>query len=174
MRITILDGLRNFLASLPHDGDYVLPEHAAMFEHNPDGVSYRVKKFLAEIGIKTTKPVDGRSREISVKDVHSLRHTFVCLAAESGIPLPIVQSVVGHISPWMTQLYANHATDQAKRERMKDLPALLIPAGAESQKPAAMALPGTAVSVDEFRGLLERMTDENWNGIRERLLAMLS
>ncbi|OGV21107.1 MAG: hypothetical protein A2X47_05645 [Lentisphaerae bacterium GWF2_38_69] len=38
---------------------------------------------------------------------HSLRHTFVTLAEESGIDRRIIQGVVGHGSPVMTGHYSH-------------------------------------------------------------------
>ena len=36
---------------------------------------------------------------------HSLRHTFVSVSANAGVPLPIVQAIVGHSSAEMTNRY---------------------------------------------------------------------
>lgn len=104
------------------DGEYVLPEHAAMYRANPSGISYRVKKFLEGIGIETTKKVPGRSRAVSIKDVHSLRHTFCYFAGVAGIPLVVVQSIVGHMTPEMTAHYTAHADRRTKREKLAALP----------------------------------------------------
>ena len=103
------------------DCDYVFPEHAAMYLKNPTGVSYRVKQFLERIGIQTTRTPKGRSRAVSVKDLHSCRHTFCYFAGLNGIPLNIVQSIVGHMTPEMTKHYSAHATLADKRERMLNM-----------------------------------------------------
>jgi hypothetical protein len=94
-----------------------------MYLENPSGISYRVKKFLEEeCGIVTTKHIEGRSRAVSIKDVHSLRHTFCYFAGVAGIPLVIVQSIVGHMTPEMTAHYMAHADIKTKRDMMKRLP----------------------------------------------------
>lgn len=106
---------------------YVLPAHAEMYLSNPSGVSYRIKAFLEkQCGIATTKVPDGRSRAVSVKDLHSCRHTFCYYAGLYGIPLSIVQSIVGHMTPEMTKHYSAHASLEAKREKMKKLPEFLM------------------------------------------------
>ncbi len=121
VEIPIMAPFEKFLkAEIANSGDseYVFPELAEMYLVNQSGISYRVKNFLESLGIKTTKKVAGRDREISVKDVHSCRHTFCYLAGLAGIPLVIVQSIVGHMTPQMTEHYSAHATREAKQNNM--------------------------------------------------------
>lgn len=115
--------------------EYVLPLHAEMYLHNPSGVSYRVKTFLEEkCHIVTTVKPAGRNRAVSVKDLHSCRHSFCYYAGLNGIPMNIVQGIVGHLTPEMTKLYSNHASLEAKREKMQLLPDFLnLADGAEPQ-----------------------------------------
>ena len=115
--------------------EYVLPLHAEMYLHNPSGVSYRVKTFLEEkCHIVTTVKPAGRNRAVSVKDLHSCRHSFCYYAGLYGIPMNIVQGIVGHLTPEMTKLYSNHASLEAKREKMQLLPDFLnLADGAEPQ-----------------------------------------
>lgn len=116
----LADFLRNQIGI--HD-EYVLPEHADMYLNNPSGISYRVKKFLEDdLHIKTTKKVSGRTRAVSIKDVHSLRHTFCYFAGVAGIPLVVVQSIVGHMTSEMTEHYTAHADRATKREKLSMLP----------------------------------------------------
>ena len=126
-----LDRLREQSALAPEQyRDYVLPVHAEMYLSNPSGVSYRIKTFLEkQCGITTTKVPEGRSRAVSVKDLHSCRHTFCYYAGLYGIPLSIVQSIVGHMTPEMTKHYSAHASMEAKREKMKKLPEFMILTG---------------------------------------------
>lgn len=107
------------------DQDCVLPEHAQMYGQNPTGVTYRVKQFLEKLGIRTTRIVNGRARASSVKDVHSLRHTFAYMAGVYNIPLPIVQSVLGHMSPEMTKHYQAHADREAKQKYLAQMDNIL-------------------------------------------------
>ncbi len=125
LEIPILPPLAAFLdEQKPVSGkhEYILPEHAAMYKKNPSGISYRVKKFLEGLGISTTKQGRGRGRATSVKDVHSLRHTFAYLAGCYQIPLPVVQSILGHMSPEMTKHYQAHADRKAKEKYLANLP----------------------------------------------------
>jgi integrase len=122
VQIPISDQLYSLLAAEPRtDFEYVFPKHAEMYLANPSGVSYRVKQFLEGLGIQTTRIPEGRTRAISVKDLHSCRHTFCYYAGIAGIPLAVVQSIVGHMSPEMTKHYSAHATLEDKRRGMKQL-----------------------------------------------------
>ena len=78
--------LRDNLA-LVSNSEYIFPEHAEMYLKNRTGVSYRVNKFLESVGIERTRVPKGRSRAISVKDLHSCRHTFCYLAGVNNIPI---------------------------------------------------------------------------------------
>lgn len=124
VEVPIMAPLAEFLKEQTgKDPVFVLPEHASMYLENPSGISYRVKKFLEEkCGIVTTRHIEGRSRALSIKDVHSLRHTFCYFAGVAGIPLVIVQSIVGHMTPEMTSHYTAHADIKTKRNMMKKLP----------------------------------------------------
>jgi integrase len=114
---------------------YVLPLHAKMYLENRSGVSYRIKTFLEEkCHIVTLSKPAGRDRAVSVKDLHSCRHTFCYYAGLYGIPMNIVQGIVGHMTPEMTKLYSNHACLEAKREKMQLLTDFLnLADGAETQ-----------------------------------------
>ena len=134
LEIPILPAVSNLLSELseeqkhqPKDefSDYVLPEHARMYcSTNRSGVSYRIKQFLKGLGIVTIRETDG-ARKVSVKDIHSLRHTFAYIAGICKIPLTIVQSILGHMTPEMTKHYQEHATREDAANALRQLPSLL-------------------------------------------------
>ena len=101
--------------------DYVTPELAEMYKENPDGISYRFKQMLNELRIKSVKSFEERSRRISTKDIHSLRHTFCYLHGMQGTPLVLVQSMVGHMDKKMTESYMMHQTEELKRDAIERL-----------------------------------------------------
>ena len=122
VQIPISNQLYGLLTATPRtESEFVFPKHAEMYLSNPDGVSYRVKRFLEGRGIETTRIPEGRTRAISVKDLHSCRHTFCYYAGLAGIPLAVVQSIVGHMSPEMTKHYSAHASIEDKRRGMERL-----------------------------------------------------
>ena len=157
VRIPISDQLYSLLESTPRSkSEYVFPKHAEMYLANPSGVSYRVKQYLEGLGIQTTRKPEGRTRAISVKDLHSCRHTFCYYAGLAGIPLAVVQAVVGHMSPAMTAHYTAHASIEDTRRGMKRLsfqPAELPPPNEEPERAEARRLVGT-MPLDELRALL--------------------
>ena len=137
VEIPIMPPLRDYLLQLQTataKSEYVLPKHAEMYLNNSSGVSYRIKQFLEnKCRITTTKTLEGRSRAVSVKDLHSCRHTFCYYAGLYGIPLSIVQSIVGHMTPEMTKHYSAHASLSAKREQMRQLPEFMMLTGLETR-----------------------------------------
>ncbi len=131
VEIPILPGLyRHFQEMyLAHpDSPYVFPELAEMYSKlsTQQVISAEVKKLLHEVGINDTeKTVEGYARKVSTKDIHSFRHTFVYMASIHGIPLPVVQSIVGHLNPEMTKHYMDHAGRDARLAYMRQLPSYI-------------------------------------------------
>lgn len=119
--IPIVPPFRPFLIDLyeKRTDDYVLPQHHDMYIKNPFKISYRIKRFLEGLGITTTKEIAGRARAMSVKDIHSCRHTFASICGSHGVELAVVQSVLGHMTPAMTEHYMRHATEEQKRKALE-------------------------------------------------------
>lgn len=139
IEIPIMPGLYRHLQDMfleSPDSPYVFPELAEMYS-NPNRqrvITENVKRLFHKIGIDDTqKEVDGYARRVSVKDVHSFRHTFVYMASIHGIPLPVVQSIVGHLNPEMTKHYMDHAGRDARLAYMKQLPAYITGGAAIEQ-----------------------------------------
>ncbi len=147
------------------DSEFVFPELAQKYQVNPGGIGPAVKRFFDEIGIADTqKQIQGYARQLSAKDIHSFRHTFVYLAALNNIPFPIVQSIVGHASPAMTKIYMDHSRRQDKERAFRQLPAYLQ--SAPKPKKADIRI--------RLSRLLARITPENLERYRPRLEKMLS
>jgi integrase len=49
---------------------------------------------------------------------HDLRHSFITLMGERGVPLPVVQAMVGHMSTTMVRYYT-HISNRAAREAVE-------------------------------------------------------
>lgn len=106
------------------EGEYLFPELHSL---NDSLVSTMFSNFLEEIGIPHTK--NGRC----VKGIHSFRHTFVYLAAKGGIPINIVQAIVGHATQTMTMHYSQHASLEDTKKSLTKLPSFLT-MGVESNR----------------------------------------
>jgi integrase len=171
VEIPIMPPLYNFFIeqqAISGNEKYVLPEHAQMYIKNQSGITWRIKKFLESLGIKTTKKVPGRSRAISIKDVHSLRHTFCYYAGVYGIPFLVVKDIVGHVSPQMTELYQKHADNRMKREKLMQMPdfmsltaenTLELSSPAIEQERSKLAELAMTVDIKKVRAALKLLTD---------------
>jgi integrase len=69
---------------------------------------------------------------------HDLRHTFITLMAESGVPLPVVQAMVGHMSTAMVRYYT-HISNHAARTAVE-----LLDAKLKSKRSEALGLWGNS------------------------------
>ena len=121
------------------DSAFILPNVAERYKNNHSGISKDISKLLAHVGIATTIDADKetrrKQRKVMDKDgheqivknrvcqysMHSFRHTFVSFCANAGVPLAIVQSIVGHGSPAMTRHYT-HISQEAAQGAINALP----------------------------------------------------
>lgn len=119
----VLSGL---LKTIPADKrkGYVLPDTAETYKRDASAVSKQIQRVFEANGIKTQSDEKSASGKAQI-DVgfHSLRHTFVSLSANAGVPLAHVQSIVGHANPAMTRYYY-HESLSALRGAVAALPAL--------------------------------------------------
>lgn len=122
--------LRTMLAETPAAArkGYVLPELAEMYQRDRAAVTDRIQAVFKKCGIATAKKEAGKRAQLDV-GFHSLRHTFVSLAANAGVPLAVVQKIVGHGSPLMTEAYFHEST-AASAAAVNTLPDLSQPAAA--------------------------------------------
>lgn len=89
-------------------------------------LSKRIKTFLEDdLGIVTTVQPENR-RSISIKDLHSMRHVFCYYAGKVGIPISVVQSIVGHMDERMTAYYQNHVQEETQHQELEKLPSVLL------------------------------------------------
>ena len=117
LRKLLLEQLKN-----NENSRYIFPELAEIYLSNPKRIGKEVKNFFKRIGINSTVcSIPGYKNRVSVKDVHSFRHTFIYLAAVNNIPLPVIQSIAGHSSSEMTRHYMDHATREEKSRQLKKL-----------------------------------------------------
>lgn len=101
--------------------NYILPEIGKMYTQSPHRVSFNLEKIFKAAGIQMSVVVDGRRCKVPEATFHSLRHTFVSMAANAGIPLHIIQSIVGHESRAMTWHYY-HEDEGMLREAIATIP----------------------------------------------------
>ena len=110
---------------------------------------------------------NAQGRRVSVAGFHALRHTFVSLAADAGVPLAVVQAIVGHAGEAMTRRYY-HAGDAALRAAAAALPDVRAPRSARSSTPVAEKKASPAAMAG-----LEGMTDEELRALARAVRALL-
>ena len=143
----------------------VVPGILEEYTRDPSAFSGKIQRIFRGAGIETSADTGRRRRSVNV-GFHSLRHTFVSLAANAGIPLAVVQAIVGHTTANMTAHYF-HVADSSLRAAADSLPditgatarAALPPPAAD--RPALPAPPpATADRLAAFRALVREATPE--------------
>ena len=102
---------------------YLVPDMAATYERDTSAVAARIRRAFEAAGFKTRAEVDGYANAVAKVGFHSLRHTFVSLLGNSGASLALVQSLVGHANPMMTEHYF-HAQTAALANAVGRLPSI--------------------------------------------------
>lgn len=106
-----------------HPSQCVLPTLSEWYKKTKWRVSEGLKRIFAAANITTSVRIEGRRYKAPEATFHSLRHTFVSLAANAGVPLTIIQSIVGHESTAMTRHYY-HESEAALQTAIAALPDL--------------------------------------------------
>ena len=96
---------RTLLAGPRYVAGRILPRISALYECGSWRVAHGLTKIFKAANITTSVKLEGRKHRTPEATFHSLRHTFVSFAANAGVPLHIVQSIVGHESTAMTRHY---------------------------------------------------------------------
>ena len=95
--------------------DYVNPAVAELYLNRNWELDDRLRRIFRRANIAMNVRMTGRSRRSVVASFHSLRHTFVSLSANAGVPLAAVQAIVGHTSTAMTRHYYHENEDALRR-----------------------------------------------------------
>lgn len=163
--------------------EYVLPEIAALYHRRIDLVTDLVQNHFKACGIELHKPGTGndgkhqkagetgtvRKRAVVEVGFHSLRHTFVSLCRASNAPLSVVESIVGHSSPAMTQHYT-HTGELAAGHAVAALPFVI---GNDNTPPKGSPT-DPATILREAQRLAKSLTAKNWKATRSELLGLLA
>jgi len=102
---------------------FVNPAIAELYKSKKWQLDEGLRKIFKAANITMSVRMEGRCRKTVVASFHSLRHTFVSLSANAGVPLPVVQSIVGHCSTAMTRHYYHENLD-ALRKAVDAIPAV--------------------------------------------------
>lgn len=102
---------------------FVNPTLADWYKNSKWRISHGLELIFKAAHIETSVKIEGRRTRTPEATFHSLRHTFVSLAANAGVPLPVVQSIVGHSSTAMTRHYY-HENEDVLRQAVSAIPAI--------------------------------------------------
>ena len=129
----------------------VLPRVCELYQASRSRVSDELSRIFKAANITMSVKIEGRRHKTPEATFHSLRHTFVSFAANAGIPLHFVQSIVGHESTAMTRHYY-HEDVAGLRRAVDAIPTLgrttddsgkSRPASCAEAHPPCPGLPGT-------------------------------
>lgn len=110
----------------------VLPTVSDLYQRMRWRVSQELARIFTRANITMSVRLEGRNRKTPEATFHSLRHTFVSFAANAGVPLHIVQSIVGHESTAMTRHYY-HENITALRSAVNAIPSFGSGSGQSSR-----------------------------------------
>ncbi len=162
VRIPIHPALRSVLTMQPKDGEYVLPKSADLYLRDPTNLTKKMNTLLHAVGLDTNEKVDGYKHRVAKYGFHSFRHSFVSTCGELGIPQSVVQELVGHFSPEMTQHYF-HLRDDTARKAIAMFPGAGDPATetakVETSKVDAAVKALAGLSKEELRTVLDKLKD---------------
>ena len=109
----LLEALQGWLAVRPWEFEWVIPNDAGKPYYDRDLLRRRLWPVCDQLGI----PRFGW---------HSLRHTFSTSGGNSGVPLPVLQYLLGHASVETTMIYT-YPLLEAERKAVEQIAALLLP-----------------------------------------------
>ena len=138
---------------------YVNPKVAEYHIMTRWRVDEGLRKIFNAAGITMSVHVEGRKRKHVLASFHSLRHTFVSISANAGVPLPVVQSIVGHCSSAMTRHYYHENLD-ALRSAVASIPVI----GKREKGKGKSGAVGWGMR-DEIRGEWERTSSNPFSSI---------
>ncbi len=107
------------------DGEFLFAVERELYSANAGNVTAPMQEFFRSCGIVTNEEAENGERRRAIVRVgfHCLRHSFVSLCAKAGAPQHVVQRLVGHGSPAMTEHYT-HLDDGQKQAAVQALPDL--------------------------------------------------
>lgn len=93
---------------------YVMPGLVADYARHRSLVSRQVQAAFTAAGITTQSAPEQGKNTVCRVGFHSLRHSFITVCEESGIPAAVVASLVGWSSLNMRQVYTHVGVDAAR------------------------------------------------------------
>ncbi len=109
----LLEGLRVWLAVRPEGSEWLFPNDAGKPYYDRNLLRRKLWPLCDQLGILPF-------------GWHSLRHTFSTYGGNSGVPLPVLQYLLGHASMETTMIYT-HPLLEAERKAVEQIASILLP-----------------------------------------------
>ncbi len=139
----------------------LLPEIAMTHQFNSSLLSSRIQKGFQDADIQTQDKTPGKRAKAPL-GFHCLRHTLVSKVGNAGVPLAVVQSLVGHGNLMMSNAHY-HLDDAAAKQAINATPSLYL-ALANTEAPSAHPEPSGAVAP---KAPLRRRPKALWSSYRQ-------
>ncbi len=121
VEIPMSDVLHSTLISWTRISEYVLPQVADRYQHNPSGISHDTKRLIEAAGFQATDAGESRRlRNVSRLGFHAFRHSYVSMLIANGVNPLVVRDLVGHSSVDMTARYT-HVALETKQQAINSL-----------------------------------------------------
>ena len=100
VEIPMSDVLFEALKTIPQESEYVLPQVAERYKHNPGGISRDTKKLIEAAGFQAVDEGETRRlRNVSRLGFHAFRHSYVSMLINSGVNPLVVRERSVHDVP---------------------------------------------------------------------------
>lgn len=116
----IMEGITRWLAQRPGGSEWLFPSEAGTPYSDRNLLTRKVWPICDKLGIKRF-------------GWHSLRHTFATCGGDSGVPVSVLQAILGHTTLDTTWLYL-HSMHNAKRTAVEQVARHLWPTVAQVRK----------------------------------------
>lgn len=158
IHVPIHPELLKMLDALPRKTEYVHP--AAAEEYRTRYIQLHLQKIFSKIEGHNRTPNRDETvkRKITLVSFHSLRHTFVSICKNAGVPDAVVMSIVGHGNSAMTRHYT-HIGDESARAAIAKIPTI-------GQEQTAKR----ELTAFEIMQLVQEMTPDTWQEIRRTII----
>ncbi len=110
---SVLTALGQWMVIRPKGTEWLFPNRAGLPHHDRNLIRREIDPVCKRLGI----PRFGW---------HSLRHTFSTYNGNTGVPMPVLQSLLGHAHAETTMMYT-HPLEGAQREAVEKLASILFP-----------------------------------------------
>ncbi|MDF7798684.1 tyrosine-type recombinase/integrase [Pontiellaceae bacterium B1224] len=104
--IPIIPVLREELGSIIPADNYVLPELVEKYNRDKSAITKQLRKIFNAAGLNAHKETElPTAKPILETGAHSLRHTFITVARNAGLPDSAIKTISGHSSEEMLDHY---------------------------------------------------------------------